>query len=202
MASGDGATYQPKDAISASVRSTTLLGGAGLFLSAVQNSLTRQNVTGWGVITRTGSTIWMFAAIGGSYEFTRTAAANLREKNDAYNNAIGGLFGGAVVGLQPQFRSFPAIVGFGAVLSVLQFAFDYTGGRFTGYERDAEVDQYERKEQLRRNRRRPIEQTLQEMGEGRGIYGPGYQERRRERLKQNLGIDVPETFPPPSPQPS
>ena len=65
-------------------------------------------------------------------------------------------------------RSFPAILGFGAALSVLQFAFDYTGGKFTGYERDAEVDQYERKEQLRRNRRRPIEQTLQEMGEGRG----------------------------------
>ncbi|KAL8872079.1 MAG: hypothetical protein Q9174_002230 [Haloplaca sp. 1 TL-2023] len=162
MASEEGTTYQPKDAISATVRSTMILGGAGLFLSAVQNSLTRQNVTGWGVITRTGSTIWMFGTI----------------------------------------RSFPAILGFGAALSVLQFAFDYTGGKFTGYAKDAEVDEYERKEQLRRNRRRPIEQTLQEMGEGRGIYGPGYQERRRERLKQNLGIDVPETFPSPSPQAS
>ncbi|KAL8738540.1 MAG: hypothetical protein Q9181_000700 [Wetmoreana brouardii] len=190
MASEDKPIYQPKDAISASVRTTMIMGGAGLFLSAVQNSLTRQNVTAWGVVTRTGSTIWMFAAIGGTYEFARTAAANLREKKDAYNNAIGGFFG---------VRSFPAIVGFGATLSILQFAFEYTGGKFSGYERDAAVDQYERKEQLRRNRRRPIEQTLQEMGEGRGIYGPGYQERRRERLKQNLGIEVPETLPQPSP---
>ncbi|KAL8642396.1 MAG: hypothetical protein Q9228_000902 [Teloschistes exilis] len=91
------------------------------------------------------------------------------------------------------------MVGFGAALSLAQFAFEYTGGKFSGFAQDAEVDEYERKEQLRRNRRRPIEQTLQEMGEGRGIYGPGYQERRRERLKQNYGIDVPETFPPASP---
>ncbi|KAL8704062.1 MAG: hypothetical protein Q9201_002761 [Fulgogasparrea decipioides] len=196
MASEDKPIYQPKDAISASVQTTMIMGGAGLFISAVQNSLTRQNVTGWGVITRTGSTIWMFAAIGGTYEFARTAAANLREKNDAYNNAIGGFFGG---GVSAAVRSFPAILGFGATLSILQFAFEYTGGKFSGYEQDAGVDQYERKEQLRRNRRRPIEQTLQEMGEGRGVYGPGYQERRRERLKQNLGIEVPETLPQPSP---
>lgn len=37
-----------------------IVGGAGLFLSAVQNSLTRQNVTGWGVLTRTGGTIGIF----------------------------------------------------------------------------------------------------------------------------------------------
>ena len=37
-----------------------IVGGAGLFLSAVQNTLTRQNVTGWGVFTRTGGTIGMF----------------------------------------------------------------------------------------------------------------------------------------------
>ncbi|KAI4205298.1 MAG: hypothetical protein LQ350_000621 [Teloschistes chrysophthalmus] len=225
MATKDKPTYQPQDAISQSLHSTMILGGTGLFVSAVQNTLTRQNVSAWGVVTRTGSTIWTFAAIGGVYEFTRTAAANLREKNDAYNNAIGGFFGGGVVGLRciaqpplhaytktkrPEFqaadsfhcvlaRSLPAMIGFGAALSLAQFAFEFTGGKFSGFAQDAEVDEYERKEQLRRNRRRPIEQTLQEMGEGRGIYGPGYQERRRERLKQNYGIDVPETFPPASP---
>lgn len=40
-----------------------IVGGAGLFLSAVQNSLTRQNVTGWGVITRTGGTIAAFGML-------------------------------------------------------------------------------------------------------------------------------------------
>ncbi len=60
MAAEDRPTYQPKDAVGAAVRSTMILGGAGLFLSAVQNTLTRQNVTGWGVFTRTGGTIGMF----------------------------------------------------------------------------------------------------------------------------------------------
>ncbi|KAL8674919.1 MAG: hypothetical protein Q9168_000723 [Polycauliona sp. 1 TL-2023] len=186
MASGDEAVYQPKDAISATVRSTMIVGGAGLFLSAVQNSLTRQNVTGWGVITRTGGTIatfgmlssapssrkpssdWQTAAMGGGYEFARTAAANLREKDDSWNPTIGGFVGGSVG------------------------TFDYTGGRMTGFARDAEVDEYERKEQMRRNKRRPIEETLQELGEGRGIYGPGYQARRAERLKQRYGVDIPQ----------
>jgi hypothetical protein len=27
-----------------------------------------------------------------------------------------------------------------------------------------------------------------------GIYGPGYEERRKQRIKENYGIDVPEPF--------
>lgn len=40
--------------------------------------------------------------MGGAYEFFRTAAANLREKNDSYNEAIGGFVGGAMLGLRCQ----------------------------------------------------------------------------------------------------
>ncbi|KAL8700592.1 MAG: hypothetical protein Q9224_000893 [Gallowayella concinna] len=108
-------------------------------------------------------------------------------------------------------RSFPAVLGFGALLAIIQGTFDYTGGKLTGFARDNTVDEYERTEQVRRNRRGPIEETLRELGEGRGraisgqlppqqiqlnitgITGPGYQERRRERLKQRYGIDVPQT---------
>ena len=202
MASEDDAVYKPKDAISASIRSTMILGGAGLFVSGVQNSLTRQNVTGWGVLTRTGGTIGTFgkfgiggllwyhhsdpcsAAMGGTFEFARIAAANLREKEDSWNPAIGGFFAGGIAGFRcqlvrkipyhscdtksPPVRSFPAVLGFGALLAILQGAFEFTGGKLSGYERDRSVDEYERKEQLRKNRRRPIEETLKEMGEGRG----------------------------------
>ena len=105
-------------------------------------------------------------------------------------------------------RSLPAVLGYGAGLAILMGAFNYTGGRLSGYERDPDVDEYERKEQLRRNKRRPIQETLEELGEGRGvfirirgtlcdiltcragIYGPGYDERRRERIKTRYGIDV------------
>lgn len=42
------------------------------------------------------------AAMGGAFEFTRNAAANLREKDDSWNPAIGGFFGGAVAGMKCQ----------------------------------------------------------------------------------------------------
>lgn len=65
-------------------------------------------------------------------------------------------------------RSFPATLGFGAGLAVLQGAFDFTGGALQGLGDDPTVDEYERREELRRNRRRPIQETLNELGEGRG----------------------------------
>lgn len=40
------------------------------------------------------------AAVGGSYEFTRFASANLREKDDSLNTAIGGFLAGSVLGLR------------------------------------------------------------------------------------------------------
>lgn len=38
--------------------------------------------------------------MGGVYEFARSASANLRQKDDSWNEAIGGFFGGAMVGLR------------------------------------------------------------------------------------------------------
>ena len=40
------------------------------------------------------------ATMGGAFEFTRIAASNLREKDDSWNPAIGGFFGGAVAGMR------------------------------------------------------------------------------------------------------
>lgn len=69
-------------------------------------------------------------------------------------------------------RTMPAVLGYGAGLAVLLGTFDYTGGVLTGYSKDPEVDEYERKEMLRRNRRRPIQETVMELGEGRGMNIP------------------------------
>ncbi|KAI9822562.1 MAG: hypothetical protein M1827_000281 [Pycnora praestabilis] len=180
--------YHAKDAVGTSIKSTMITGSAGALVSAIQNTLTKQNVTAWGVFTRTGGTIAVFAAMGGTYEFAKTASANLREKDDSWNPTIGGFLAGSVLGL--RFRTLPAVLGYGAGLAVLLATFDYTGGVLTGYTKDPEVDEFARKEYLRKNRRRPIEQTVAELGEGRGIYGPGYEERRRERLREKYGVDV------------
>lgn len=64
--------------------------------------------------------------------------------------------------------STPAVLGFGALTAVVLGAYDYTGGALTGYKKDPEIDEFERKEALRKNRRRPIDQTIMEIGEGRG----------------------------------
>jgi hypothetical protein len=41
--------------------------------------------------------------MGGTYEFVRTASANLREKDDSFNVALGGFFAGAVIGMRCRF---------------------------------------------------------------------------------------------------
>ncbi|KAF2459646.1 NADH-ubiquinone oxidoreductase 213 kDa subunit [Lineolata rhizophorae] len=180
--------YQPRDVIDRTIKAVMVVGGAGTVLSAIQNSLTRQNVGALGFITRTGGTIGTFAALGAGYAFTSTAAANLREKDDAYNEAIGGFFGGSVIGLSK--RSFPKTLGYGAGLAIVLSAFKYTGGGFSRHGKDYTKDNVEAKDALRNAKRIPMEQTLSEIGEGRGIYPEGYEERRRARIKEKYGIDL------------
>ena len=60
--------YEPKDAINATIKSTLILTGAGALTSATQNTLVRQNVTGWGIITRSGGTIATFGTASWSRE--------------------------------------------------------------------------------------------------------------------------------------
>lgn len=65
----------------------------------------------------------------------------------------------------------PAILGYGAFTSVVLAVFDFTGASLRGKRPEIEgMDEFERKEHLRRNRRRPIEETLANVGEGRGMY--------------------------------
>jgi hypothetical protein len=104
-------------------------------------------------------------------------------------------------------KSIPTVLGFGTMLGVLTATMDYTGGRLRGGN-DPDVDQYNLKETNRKRFRIPAEQTVAELGEGRGtfspfhfycmttrltatgIYGPGYEERRKQRLKEKYGIEV------------
>lgn len=53
-------------------------------------------------------------------------------------------------------------------MAVLLSAFQFTGGRLQGYRRDPEIDEVARKEHMRKNRRRPIDETVHQLGEGRG----------------------------------
>ncbi|KAK4178582.1 putative NADH-ubiquinone oxidoreductase 21.3 kDa subunit [Triangularia setosa] len=180
--------YKPQDAVSAALTMGALFGSGGLFLAAVRTSLEKKHVGPWAVFSKHGNIAATFAAVGTVYEFSRVASANLRQKNDHYNNAIAGAFGGAVLGLRAG--RIPAILGYGALMSVTSAVFEYTGGRIQGKGRNPDVDEYERKEMLRKRYRRPVEETIAEIGEGRSIRPPGYEERRRERLREAYGFDV------------
>ncbi|OTA55141.1 hypothetical protein K449DRAFT_337940 [Hypoxylon sp. EC38] len=182
--------FHQHDALKSGIKGALLGGGAGLITSAVQNSLAKRNVGAWGVFSRTGGTIGIFTAVGAVYTFSKDAAANLREKDDTLNVTIASFLGGATIGLRTG--RMPQILGFGAAFSVIMSAFEYTGGSLRGAPRNdmPEVDEYARKEYLRKNRRRPIEETISELGEGRGIKPPGYEERRRERLKEKYGVEI------------
>jgi hypothetical protein len=54
--------YHPKDAVKAAINGTMITGAAGALVSAIQNTLTKRNVSAWGVFTRTGGTIAVFGA--------------------------------------------------------------------------------------------------------------------------------------------
>lgn len=47
------------------------------------------------------------AAMGGIYEFARFSAANLREKDDSLNTALGGFLAGSVLGLRRMYAREP-----------------------------------------------------------------------------------------------
>lgn len=63
MSSEDEATYKPKDAVEIAIESTLITGAAGLAVAAIQNTLTKQNVSAWGVFTRGGGIIAMFGVL-------------------------------------------------------------------------------------------------------------------------------------------
>jgi hypothetical protein len=117
MPSDEHHIYHPKDAIAVATEAGLIVGGFGALFSGIQNTLARQNVGAKGFITRFGSTTTVFgasllseslhavltidlAAMGLSYGFTKTFAANIRQKEDSWNTAIGGFFGGSMIGLR------------------------------------------------------------------------------------------------------
>jgi hypothetical protein len=65
-------------------------------------------------------------------------------------------------------RSIPQVLGLSAMTAVIMGAFDYTGGTLTGPKKNKERDEFEHKEYLRKNRRIPIDETIAQLGEGRG----------------------------------
>lgn len=69
-------------------------------------------------------------------------------------------------------RTLPSVIGYGTALAVVLGTFDYTGGSITGLFREPGEDEVARRESVRKDYRRPIEETVEMLGEGRGIRWP------------------------------
>lgn len=54
------AVYQPQDALGSAIKNTIAVGTAGLFVAAVQSTITKDNVGALGVFSKFGSTTAMF----------------------------------------------------------------------------------------------------------------------------------------------
>jgi hypothetical protein len=65
-------------------------------------------------------------------------------------------------------RTAPAVAGYGAALAIVLGTWQFAGGKITGYAVDPTVDEVARKEYMRKNRRRSMEETIEQIGEGRG----------------------------------
>lgn len=63
----------------------------------------------------------------------------------------------------------PAVLGYGAGLAVVLGVFDYTGGSLTGWVLGPPEDIVARKALLRSTFRLPMDETIGEIGEGRGM---------------------------------
>ncbi|KUI71913.1 hypothetical protein VM1G_08036 [Cytospora mali] len=185
----DDGLYHPVDALKAGTQGALIAGGAGVFAAAIKNATRKTNHGALGVVTHSGGIIFTFTAVGAVFGFVQNASANLRQKKDHYNAGIGGLFAGSIIGMRSG--RMPVILGYGAFTAVTLAAFDFCGGSLRGKKPEIEgMDEFERKEYLRTTRRRPIEETIENLGEGRGIKGPGYEERRRQRLQEKYGVEI------------
>ncbi|KAH6891038.1 hypothetical protein B0T10DRAFT_560308 [Thelonectria olida] len=178
--------YQPFDTLNDAAKAGLVGGASGLFIASIRNALAKRNIGALSVFTRGAPIIGLATAAPTAYVFFSRSFMNLREKDDAWGPAFGGFMMGAVLGLPS--RRMPVVVGLGSGIAAFQGLFYYLGGRYDTFRK--EEDEFARKETIRRTTRVPIEQTVSEIGEGRGIQPSGYDERRAERLKEKYGVEI------------
>ena len=67
----------------------------------------------------------------------------------------------------------PVILGYGALTSITLSVFEFTGNSLKGTRPEIEgLDEHGRKEHIRLTRRRPVEEMVEKIGEGRGELPP------------------------------
>ncbi|KAH7325052.1 Tim17/Tim22/Tim23 family protein [Stachybotrys elegans] len=178
--------WVPRDSLRLAARTGLMGGVAGLFIASIHNAMSKKNVGAFGVFTRGAPVIGLMTVGPAIASFTHHSIMNILEREDSRAIAAGGFLNGMIFGM--PFKRMPVVLGMGALHSAILTTLHFTGNRIDSFKK--EDDEFERKEIIRRTTRVPVEQTIAEIGEGRGIKPPGYEERRRERLKEKYGYEI------------
>lgn len=118
-------SYEAKSPIRDATTVAYQAAAAGALVSVLQNALSSHKAGAFGVLTRTGGTIGMFAAMGATFAFTEATVANQRQKDDALNGTVGGCAAGFLAGIRT--RSLPVALTSCAVVGAAMGTFDYAG---------------------------------------------------------------------------
>jgi len=133
MASPIPVEFQPKSALQQAYRVGLQAGGIGVIAGAIKNAVTPDSRTITGYLTRFGSTVGFFTAVGMTFAATEAVVANQRRKDDHINGAAGACAVGFLFGIRA--RSLPKAVASCAFLGGAMGTFQYNGnlqGDFAG----------------------------------------------------------------------
>lgn len=89
--------YVPHDTVNLTLAAAAYSFGAGVFATAVKNSLLKPKNAGF-IYPKFGSYVFLFTATGTAFTFAESVSANIREKEDGVNSFWGGAAAGAIIG--------------------------------------------------------------------------------------------------------
>jgi hypothetical protein len=149
----------------------------GLLTVATQNAVAKERLGPLGIITRSGGLWSMIVLVSGTYKLSSSVLSNLREKKDTLNEFYAGAIAGAVAGLPT--KSLVKASGWsfaGGIITALVYwsgsivgqaktsSYAHRGvGAENNFKPKSDVQKQEFWDVLRR---RPLSQTLEELGEG------------------------------------
>ncbi|KAF8922616.1 hypothetical protein CPB85DRAFT_1427905 [Mucidula mucida] len=96
------AEFERKDPLSKGTQLAVQGAAVGIMVSALRNALGSHTQGAAGVLTRTGGTIGLFAAVGFTFAYAEAFVANQRETDDAWNGATGACAAAFLGGLRAK----------------------------------------------------------------------------------------------------
>lgn len=171
--------YMPVDTWTATRTAVGYGSVFGLLTVATQNAVAKERLGPLGIITRSGGLWGMIVLVSGSYKLASSMLSNLREKKDTLNEFYAGAIAGAIAG-SPT-KSLVKASGWsfagGVVAALVYWSGSIVGQAATSshaYRGVGAQNNFKPKDSHYSERqgfwdvlrRRPLSQTLEELGEG------------------------------------